>query len=156
MFEGFLRDTRTEILDDKFEVVSRGEVGSGRGSNGFVGKVDVDFAFSIHGLGGIEDEVGNDLADLPWVYLGGPEIFGEEELGSSAGTAKGKGGGIAHELSEVERSFDRGATLGESEELAREAFGLLQSGAGFSDYEGSGRNGRQLKEDYLVGVVYGR
>ena len=90
-----------------------------------VGHAHPDHAPRAHRLDRVDDEVLDDLPDLPLVGVGGPQVHGEVEIHPHVGAMDREFGGLANDVGQVDRGKERLAALGEGQELLGEVPGPL-------------------------------
>ena len=89
----------------------------GAGDDFLVLGLNPNLAAVGHGLDGVEDEVMDDLMDLPGIDFGGREIGGEIEFGADVGAAQCEVRGFANEFDERSGLANGRAAFGEGQEL---------------------------------------
>ncbi len=81
-----------------------------------------------HGLVRVDDEVVDDLADLPLVGFDVPEVVRNVQMAGGLKSAQGEPRIGLHQLGAVHRLHDRGASLGEGQELLGQVLGPERGG----------------------------
>ena len=93
------------------------------GSQHHILRPDGDHSALRHRFPRIQDQVPDDLSDLPGVHLRRPEILGQGEFTPHPGTAHGQADGFLDHSGQAGRLPDRRASVGKGDELLGQAAG---------------------------------